>query len=331
MRLFKRGDVWWVDYRLDGQRFRESAGTSSKVEAEKFLRQKLRRSPTSAVLSLPEVEKATALRLSELETLWLEEAFQKKSLADDEQRFAGIVEYFGDVAVASITPTAIGRLRKHLQQSDNGRGGTFSLATCNRYLALLRAALNLAVEKELLDRAPKIKLFKEDNRRERVVTRGEYDLLLRSTNSEQLKRAIILGYWTAMRLGEICRLTWDDINLQNRTIRIRVSKSGKPRTVPIHSELLAHLKRWCSENPREQDVIAYLDTTISRYFSRLVRKLGLDGVVFHSLRHSALSNLRRAGADIHVLQSISGHCTLSMVQRYVHVDYKDVAEIFKRM
>lgn len=136
-------------------------------------------------------------------------------------------------------------------------------------------------------------------------------------------------------MGEIVSVTWENIDLDQRCIYLdgRVTKNGESRIVPIHAELLTVLKRRKKEGVA---LFTYRMETVSRRFGDLVERLSrkkpsLKELVFHGLRHTALTNLKRAGADILTLKAIGGHKTMAMLQRYVHVDYKDVEAIFKRM
>jgi site-specific recombinase XerD len=62
-------------------------------------------------------------------------------------------------------------------------------------------------------------------------------------------------------------------------------------------------------------------TRMDRPFKRAVTAAGLDPdtVTPHVMRHTAITNLVKSGADLPTIQKISGHRTLSMVLRYTHV------------
>jgi integrase len=68
-------------------------------------------------------------------------------------------------------------------------------------------------------------------------------------------------------------------------------------------------------------------------FRRCVVRAGLDpsGVIPHTMRHTAISNLAATGADIPTIQAFSGHLSLKMVMRYAHARDRRVDEAVDRM
>ena len=60
---------------------------------------------------------------------------------------------------------------------------------------------------------------------------------------------------------------------------------------------------------------------------RLVEQLNLGDLVFHDLRHSAITNLRKSGNATTVIMKASGHKTMAMFQRYNLVDDEDLKNI----
>ena len=143
-----------------------------------------------------------------------------------------------------------------------------------------------------------------------------------------------MAYYEPMRKEEIIGLTWDEIDLQSNFIRLSANRTkGKKsgRSIPIHpliKEMLCSLPRSITTNR----VFLYLDKQ-SRYrpfkgFSRSwnrVRKLAnLNEIVFHDFRHTAITNMRKAGNSPSVIMKASGHKTMSMFLRYNLVDDEDL-------
>ncbi|MBC7130916.1 tyrosine-type recombinase/integrase, partial [Candidatus Bathyarchaeota archaeon] len=61
--------------------------------------------------------------------------------------------------------------------------------------------------------------------------------------SAKLRAIVLIAIETGATAGEICRLTWKDVNLQNKTITIRGVKGHKTYTYPISDELVALLSQ----------------------------------------------------------------------------------------
>ena len=137
-----------------------------------------------------------------------------------------------------------------------------------------------------------------------------------------------------MRKEEIIGLTWDEIDLQSNFIRLSANRTkGKKsgRSIPIHpliKEMLCSLPRSITTNR----VFLYLDKQgryrpfkgFSRSWNRVRKLAGLNDVVFHDFRHTAITNMRKAGNPPSVIMKASGHKTMSMFLRYNLVDDEDL-------
>jgi integrase len=112
----------------------------------------------------------------------------------------------------------------------------------------------------------------------------------------------------------------------------RTGKSGKSRTVPLTVEAVEMLERRKAEAQEGQGLVFPSKTgepmgQVSATFMRTVDALGWNKgitdyrqkIVFHSLRHSYCSWLAMAGVPLYTLAQLSGHETMSMVQRYSHL------------
>jgi len=152
----------------------------------------------------------------------------------------------------------------------------------------------------------------------------------------------LLSLFTGMRLGEICKLTWSCIDLQNNRIIILDPKNGENRTVfmlPVINQMFSEM------DAKEPGSLVFPSNTngkiifVSQTFNRAVDKIGLnagitDGrqkVVFHSLRHSAASHLRMSGADLTTIQSILGHQSIVSTTRYSKVNNEHVIKAMSRL
>jgi integrase len=93
--------------------------------------------------------------------------------------------------------------------------------------------------------------------------------------------------------------------------------------VPLPPEAVEALRAW----PRRIGVDAVFERrigTASSAFTKLCRSLGIKGLRLHDFRHLRLTELLRAGANVFVLQEISGHKDLEMLRRYSHVTLDDM-------
>jgi integrase len=323
-RVWKRGRVYWIQYSVNGRQYRESAETSRKEGAEALLRERLQSIWEGRFF--PGKSKRKDLTVGALKKLWLEERAGKRSIRHDTTRLSAAVEHFGEHRlVSTLTADDVAGWRKVLKVAE------LATATVNRHLAVLKSALNLATERGHMHRNPmaSIKLERERNERNRLCSADEYRALCAAA-PDDLRLVIAIGYWTGMRLGEIVGLTWERIDLPARALRLAAAdtKEASIKSVPLPTEAVDVLKAM----PRALDgkLFRYGSETYSRQFLELCRELKITGMRFHDLRHTAATNMRRAGIDLLVIQRITGHKTLAMLKRYAHVTEDDLAAAMAR-
>lgn len=135
---------------------------------------------------------------------------------------------------------------------------------------------------------------------------------------------------TSMRISEICRLRWADLNERDRTIIIRdrkhpQDKLGNDQVVPLLNELGFDAFAIATRQPRGSPrIFPYSEKSISSVFPRQMRKLGLEDLHLHDLRHEAISRLFEAGYRIEQVALVSGHRDWAMLKRYTHVRAADL-------
>jgi site-specific recombinase XerD len=151
-------------------------------------------------------------------------------------------------------------------------------------------------------------------------------------SSEVRDRAIaLLLFYAGLRIGELCKLDVEDVALSARKGRV-VVRSGKGdsyREVVLNFEAREALSGWLAERKgwpgSEEKEALFLSRRGGRLSTRavdlIVRKLGeeanLDGPLSaHALRHTCVTNLVRAGADLVLVAEIAGHRRLETTRRY---------------
>lgn len=123
--------------------------------------------------------------------------------------------------------------------------------------------------------------------------------------------AIAFAAWAGLRLSEIMRLA--PAHVRSSLITLGVTKSGRPRVVPLHAELRAAVKRL---------PIPVGWRWILRQFERARAAAGLGHVRFHDLRHTNASWLIQSGADPVTVRDLLGHSSLAVTSRYSHLAVK---------
>jgi len=134
-------------------------------------------------------------------------------------------------------------------------------------------------------------------------------------------------------MGEQRAVRWSDVDFETRIITIRRSapkwlvvekspKSNRHRRVDLTAELAEAL-----EKIRHGGELVFCNTDGSKLrpgqFHEVLwaaqRKSGLRRIKWHELRHSFASILTTGGAPLRVVQSLLGHSTIRMTERYAHL------------
>lgn len=156
------------------------------------------------------------------------------------------------------------------------------------------------------------------NARNRILSQTEYNRLVAECPSH-LKDILTVAYWSGMRKSEITSLTWTQVDIRGRMFRLEAenTKEGKAKTIPIADPVYEVLKA-IPRMIHEQNVFLYYGKPITRNFCQGLKtacnKAGIvwgrdikGGFIFHDLRHTFITDMRRAGVDRSVRMAITGH------------------------
>ncbi len=248
----------------------------------------------------------------------------------------------GDVKLNLISRINLIRL---LQPMDKKH---LSSRSKNYAIALTRQVFNFAIRNELFvgdnpaARFDEVK--KEDNSRMKFLSEEELNNLF-----EELKKHSYSVYLMALisadcglRAGEIFKLTWADVSLEERMLFLRDTKNGKNRFAYMTkrvAEEFSNLKQGEGNEFVFRSKAGGKIEHISRTFERAVKTLGLnDGitdrrqkVVFHSLRHTFASRLVQKRVSLYEVKELLGHSDIAMTQRYSHLANETLREAVARL
>lgn len=163
--------------------------------------------------------------------------------------------------------------------------------------------------------------------RSRVVSDAELRLLLGAL-SPAMSQVVELAYETAMRRSEIIKLRLKDIQLSERILSVVDGKEGD-RSAPLSKravELLSEAAR-AIENPNKR-LFPFAKSSVTQAVRRAREKVGLDSDVrLHQLRHTRCTIVARKGFNQAQIMAVTGHKDVRSVQRYTHLNAKDVIEL----
>jgi len=200
-------------------------------------------------------------------------------------------------------------------------------ATINRHFAFLRHVLMLAVKDGKLTQNPVsgLKFFPEV-KRTRFLS-GDELARLRGVMQRRDWELVAFAIETGLRRGEQFSLRWDQVDLGNGVLTLPLPKGGKTRHVPLSDEAKAILRSFDSflrsawVFPGLKDVTQPMDSRafLRRSFEPGLRKAGIAGACWHSLRHTAASRRVMAGVDLVSVKEILGHRDIQTTLRYAHL------------
>lgn len=127
-----------------------------------------------------------------------------------------------------------------------------------------------------------------------------------------------------------------DVDLDARTVLMRLTKSGKPRVTFINDLSMQVFEAMGIRERKQRKDRGVLFPSItpeqlSMKFIRACRDAGVEDFSFHDLRHTYASQLRMNGADLHDIQKLLGHSDMRMTTRYAHLSPEHLATAAARL
>jgi integrase len=351
---------WFVSYR-DAQNRRLK--TSTKIRADSPNSRNLARQIGESIVAGVEVIRNNVDmpgRLKEIYDRMLKAAGQENldipTVQDwlgrwlDNQRGSvsesSLKRYQGVVDTLSAYLKSVNRLKVPISDVTSGDLSAFrdsltktrSATTVNFYVHLTRMIFKEASDNGLIQRNPAklVKVLKESKVAKGVFTPGEVTALIAASPSNEWKLLIKAGYFTSQRLGDLSSLQWSAVNFEKNSISFRQEKTGVAVDIPIHPQLLKHLKIVSAQDGpvfpilSKKPVEGY--TGLSNTFRGIVTKANIDSgrqdgqrvarKTFHSLRHSSISSMLDANVPEEVRMKISGHNSSAIHAQYSHETWR---------
>jgi integrase len=270
--------------------------------------------------------RAEGITVADLARRYLREHARTKkkpsSAAKDERNLElHVLPRLGHLTVMAVTRSEVSRLHHAMRKTPGA---------ANRTLALLSKMMNLAESWALrpdgsnpcrhVERYP-------ERRLERYLSSAERsrlgEVLADAERSEEEPASVIaairLLILTGARRSEILSLRWSEVDLERGFLRLRDSKTG-PKAIPLNAparEVLAGLERaseWVLPTARGSGPVS-----LSKPWSRIRRRAGLEDLRIHDLRHSFASVGAGAGLGLPLIGKLLGHTQPATTHRYAHL------------
>jgi site-specific recombinase XerD len=160
----------------------------------------------------------------------------------------------------------------------------------------------------------------------RILTKMEYRALRDAARADQRLSAIIeLLLQTGMRIGELANLTLEDLNLENKQVKIRAYESHDSRDVPLTEAAIKSLESYLNIRPKTKEKTIFITKTGNPFLVRNIRtaidryfKLaGISDAKVNDLRHTFIAQQLAAGTPLLYVSKLVGHKRLSTTEKYL--------------
>lgn len=324
--VWKGRKGWYANFRFNGKRFRFRLKATSKVAA----RQELREFFASLTIAEDEAGRGNYTMNDAAVLYW--EGKAQFIAAGPGVVYPALLQFRdfvgSDTMLASIKPADIGRYVARKRQ-------TLANDTVNTHLKWVRAMLNWCRD-DLEALVPKIKW------KDYFLPEKETDNSLPPETVESiadhaaahLRPIILAALYTGLRKGNILRMRWEQVDLPNRIITIRV-KSKKPEGKILHVPIIDPMYvLLLNQGPQDHGWIfmwqGKVMASIKTSFATAKKNAGITGAFrFHDIRHSTATAMMRASGDIHAVKKALGHANIETTERYLHADVSDQRTILE--
>jgi len=320
-RIYKRKDIWYVDYHYKDRRFRKRIGKSKKIAefALKDIEVKITKDELGILKRKVRIEKFIAEYLAYIKV---------NKRGKTANRYREIIEHFRNftqenkiIILSEIEPSFI---EKYKQE----RLKAIKPITVNYELRLLKAFFTQALKNNYIKDNPVVDIerLKVTSKQPRFFVKEELREVLIHCQKRDYPVFLTLAS-TGLRLGELINLEWTDVGLERRLITIKVKdfwepKNSKPRAIPMANKLVEVLKelkrdsRWVFTTRKGNQL------NKNHLRERLVKvcmKIGIEPANIHTFRHTFASHLVMKGVDLPTVQKLMGHSDIKTTMIYAHL------------
>lgn len=241
-----------------------------------------------------------------------------------------------------------------------------SRSTANGMLKIVRVMFTAAEADGaiLRNEARHVKKLKtrDDGSSRRAFTLPELKNILAQCDDEW-RSLVLFGFYTGQRLGDLAALTWQNLDLNQKELRLTSRKTGRAVVIPLAAPLLQNIEQLPAGDdpkqpvhPRAFDMVMRHGRAgaLSNQFGEILAAAGLtearshkvedddkrkgratrrtvSEISFHSLRHTNVSLLKNAGVSDAVAQDLAGHESAEISRLYTHIDDKTKREAVNKL
>lgn len=315
--------IWWIRYvDVDGKRKARCVGTfGDAVNAYEENKARIRR----GLVATPVRNRGVRYGALIDDALKLNEA-SSRDHRNFKQRLEVTREMFGHRVAESITPAEISDWFVAMTVERD-----WTPATINRYRAAMSKVFKSGIQNRKVNNNPArlVPQRKEPAGKIRFLTDDEEVRLRKALATRPMCiPQLDVALHTGMRKSEQFSVTWDQVDSTQKYIHLSTTKNGSDRYVSLNSETLRVLKELKETHgrlklPADSTLfVSWRNKPMSdprEWFGAACEEAKIEGVTWHTLRHTFASRLVMAGVDLKTVQDLMGHKTIAMTARYAHL------------
>lgn len=255
----------------------------------------------------------------------------RRALFTRREKSGSLRRVLATTPMSKVTRDVVQRFVNQMRKDGN------SPATIGLERALLRVLFNYAFTKwrwETLRDNPATKLTmpKVDNVRKRVLSFDEQAMLdaaLAECRNQMVAPTLTLLRETAMRASEpIEHAVWANVDWERSLLHLSDAKAGQ-RDVPLSPAALQALQRLRELNPGEphERIVQITYNALAAAWRLALKRAGIKGLRVHDLRRTAATRMALDTGNVFLVKALTGHKTLSMLERYINVTAEDVVAV----
>lgn len=313
MAVYKRGEIYWTQVLVDGERHAKSTHTGNLRQA-RLVDQAFKEELTLARYHPHRLQ--PDLTFGEFAVRFLTEGMPKPHHRD---RLKVLLPYFAEIAIGRISRSTARDYRRYRHEQK-----TITETTVNRDLEVLRHMLFWGVDEGLLAGNPLSRMpMVRERRKPRPVLTLYDEARLVAASAPHLQALILAALNTGMRRGELLSQRWEHIDFTRRVLSVTHSKTagGEAREIPLSTcfyEFLVGIRQ------PEGIVFRFKKRPlrlIKTAWRAAIRRAGIRYYRFHDLRHTFNTRLLEAGVMQEVRKALMGHSSGEDVHAiYTHVE-----------
>jgi integrase len=330
-RIFKRGNVWWMAFRVSAMRNgkvcrvekRESTGVQvAEKNAERaawgVFKARLKQINRPEWVG-PYNEKLTVADLIEAyRTLRLP---LSKNPASLRYNLNHLLEEFGPIRANALTPERVDEWRTKMI------GVGYAPGSVDRYARIFRAVLNLAFRDRKIAFVPRITCFNPHDARSGFMEVGEFNAIHEELRKIDADVADMweFSYYCGRRPSELANLQWKSVSIDTKSFVVEESKNEQAWPIPLGGPMWEVIQRRLTLRILDDQIIPWvfhrggrrLDNNIrNKAFKRAKVAAGYPDRIFYDCRRTVARDLLNAGVDETTVMRMLGHKTRAMLDRY---------------